>query len=321
MELKWIEDFLSLVETRSFSRSADLRHVTQPAFSRRIRALEGWLGAYLFDRTSNPPRLTPAGEVFRAEAVEIEARVRRLRSLIYGKPGANSQIVRLALSHTLSPAVFSPWLAEVERHLHESDIVIDIVDVPDDDLARADRDRCLVMSFDHPSCSANMDLSAYEAVTVGHQLIKPYVRAVRGRKPLFELPGRRNAPLPLLGYVPGSYMHQVTGLILRQVPAHLVERYQMDSIERLKSMAMEGHGIAFLPEHVVRQEIDERYLTVAGDERWQVRLDVRLYRRSDDCSAGVSRMWSRLKAPTRPVAGCGATNVVRKPIVMSDSVQ
>ena len=42
METKWLEDFVSLAETRSFSRSAQLRHVTQPAFSRRIQSLEAW---------------------------------------------------------------------------------------------------------------------------------------------------------------------------------------------------------------------------------------------------------------------------------------
>ncbi len=40
METKWLEDFVSLAETRSFSRSAQLRHMTQPAFSRRIQALD-----------------------------------------------------------------------------------------------------------------------------------------------------------------------------------------------------------------------------------------------------------------------------------------
>ena len=44
METKWLEDFVSLAETRSFSRSAQLRHVTQPAFSRRIQSLEAWAG-------------------------------------------------------------------------------------------------------------------------------------------------------------------------------------------------------------------------------------------------------------------------------------
>ena len=62
METKWLEDFVSLAETRSFSRSAQLRHVTQPAFSRRIQALEAWAGTDLVDRSSYPTRLTPAGE-------------------------------------------------------------------------------------------------------------------------------------------------------------------------------------------------------------------------------------------------------------------
>ena len=58
METKWLEDFVSLAETRSFSRSAQLRHVTQPAFSRRIQALEAWAGTDLVDRSSYPTRLT-----------------------------------------------------------------------------------------------------------------------------------------------------------------------------------------------------------------------------------------------------------------------
>ncbi len=66
METKRLEDFVSLAETRSFSRSAQLRHVTQPAFSRRIQALEGWAGTDLVDRSSYPTRLTPAGQTLYA---------------------------------------------------------------------------------------------------------------------------------------------------------------------------------------------------------------------------------------------------------------
>ena len=71
METKWLEDFVSLAETRSFSRSAQLRHVTQPAFSRRIQALEAWAGIDLVDRSSYPTRLTPAGETFHGQALEV----------------------------------------------------------------------------------------------------------------------------------------------------------------------------------------------------------------------------------------------------------
>lgn len=70
MESKWLEDFVSLAETGSFSRSASSRHVTQPAFSRRIRSLEAWLGADLIDRTSYPTRMPPAGALFYGQAVD-----------------------------------------------------------------------------------------------------------------------------------------------------------------------------------------------------------------------------------------------------------
>jgi LysR family transcriptional regulator, hypochlorite-specific transcription factor HypT len=51
MELIWLEDYFALAEILNFSRAADLRHVTQPAFSRRIKAVESWVGAALFSRT------------------------------------------------------------------------------------------------------------------------------------------------------------------------------------------------------------------------------------------------------------------------------
>ena len=40
MDLDWLKDFLALAEQKNFSRAADARNVSQPAFSRRIRALE-----------------------------------------------------------------------------------------------------------------------------------------------------------------------------------------------------------------------------------------------------------------------------------------
>ena len=71
METKWLEDFVSLAETRSFSRSAQLRHVTQPAFSRRIQSLEAWVGVQLVDRSAYPTHLTPAGAALYAQALDL----------------------------------------------------------------------------------------------------------------------------------------------------------------------------------------------------------------------------------------------------------
>ncbi|MET1083646.1 MAG: LysR family transcriptional regulator [Burkholderiales bacterium] len=75
MELAWLEDFLALVDCGNFSRAAERRHVTQPAFSRRVRALEAWVGAALFDRRTHAVALTRAGERFRPVAEEALRRL------------------------------------------------------------------------------------------------------------------------------------------------------------------------------------------------------------------------------------------------------
>ena len=54
MQLKWLEDFVALAQERSFTRAAELRHVTHPAFGRRIRALESWVGTPLIEREAGP---------------------------------------------------------------------------------------------------------------------------------------------------------------------------------------------------------------------------------------------------------------------------
>ena len=54
LETKWLEDFVALAATRSFSQAAQKRFVTQPAFSRRIRSLEDMLGLTLVNRARPP---------------------------------------------------------------------------------------------------------------------------------------------------------------------------------------------------------------------------------------------------------------------------
>jgi DNA-binding transcriptional LysR family regulator len=64
MELVWVLDFLELSRTGSFTEAAKGRNSSQPAFSRRIQALEAWAGVRLVDRAVSPIELTLAGKAF-----------------------------------------------------------------------------------------------------------------------------------------------------------------------------------------------------------------------------------------------------------------
>src|SRR5678810_779562 len=114
MNLSWLDDFLALVATGNFSRAADERHMTQPAFSRRIRALEEWLGAELFDRSSQPARLTATGEWFRGAAENLLARVSRLPGEARVVAESHATTLRFAATHALSFTFMPGWLRSLE---------------------------------------------------------------------------------------------------------------------------------------------------------------------------------------------------------------
>ena len=68
MTLVQLRHLVSLAQTGSFSRSAEALHLTQPALSRSIRALEDELGLRLFDRIGRRSELTPFGRELVARA-------------------------------------------------------------------------------------------------------------------------------------------------------------------------------------------------------------------------------------------------------------
>ena len=101
MNLVWLEDFVTLASTGSFSRAAEERHMTQPAFSRRVRALEDWLGVVLVDRTTHPATLTEAGEWFRSVAQDLLARVEQIPDEARAMVDATSATLRIASTRVL----------------------------------------------------------------------------------------------------------------------------------------------------------------------------------------------------------------------------
>ena len=68
MELRQIRSFLSIAETLHFGRTAELIHLSQPALSLQIRALEEEVGVRLFERNRRKTTLTAAGLAFRDDA-------------------------------------------------------------------------------------------------------------------------------------------------------------------------------------------------------------------------------------------------------------
>src|SRR6266481_3429840 len=91
MELRQIRSFLSIAETLHFGRTAEMIHLSQPALSLQIRALEEEVGVRLFERNRRKTTLTAAGFAFRDDAAaalsQLNDWIRRARLAANGKLG------------------------------------------------------------------------------------------------------------------------------------------------------------------------------------------------------------------------------------------
>lgn len=283
METKWLEDFVSLAETRSFSRSAQLRHVTQPAFSRRIQALEAWAGTDLVDRSSYPTRLTPAGETLYAQSLEMLQALQSTRAMLRGHASAGHDVIEFAVPHTLAFTFFPAWVSSLRDKFGPIKSRLIALNVHDAAMRLVEGSCDVLIAYHHASQPLQLDADRYEMVTLGQESLAPYCKADAEGEPLFRLPGHPSHPLPYLGYAPGAYLGRVTDLLLKQAGTaiHLDRVYETDMAEGLKVMAMEGHGIAFLPHSAVRKELRGRKLAGAAPADMpglQIVMEVRAYR-------------------------------------------
>ncbi|VCU70013.1 HTH-type transcriptional regulator YjiE [Pigmentiphaga humi] len=300
MEAKWLEDFIALAETRSFSRAAELRHITQPAFSRRIQALEAWVGTDLVDRAVYPTRLTAAGETFRAEAIAMLAKLDETRAMLRGMRPASQAVIDFAAPHTLSLTFFPRWLGRIRAQagLPAFTARLNALNVHDAAMSLVQGGCDLAMVYYHPRLPVQLDPRHYAMLVLGTEAVYPYARAHPDGSPQYVL-GQGGASVPYLAYAPNAYLGRIVDLILSAArPRPLLdERYETDMAEGLKSMALEGHGVAFLPESAVGRELEARRLACAGAAYTET-MEIRLYRERPGAGApakpAVDALWEFL---------------------------
>ena len=303
METKWLEDFVSLAETRSFSRSAQLRHVTQPAFSRRIQSLEAWAGTDLVDRSSYPTTLTPAGQTLHAQALELLQSLHNTRAMLRGHASVGQDFIEFAVPHTLAFTFFPAWIAGLREGFGPIKSRLIALNVHDAVMRLVEGGCDLLIAYHHPSQPLQLDAERYDMVVLGHEVIAPFAQPGPDGSSRFLLPGSATRPLPYLGYAPGAYLGAVTDGILKQArqPIHLDRVYETDMAEGLKVMAVEGHGIAFLPRSAVKKELQSGALVqvqLPDQTPLELTMQVRAYREKTGArglpKASVQELWNFL---------------------------
>lgn len=293
MDLLWLESLLALVEHGSFTRAAESLHVSQPAFSRRIRALEQWAGVQLVDRSTFPVALTPAGTKLRPWAAELVTGLDSLRDELRGRQLMPADAVRIATSHTLATHYFAAWWRDLATSGPEMTCVI----MPQNTLEAYDallHGGCeLLLAYTDPGRPLNVGEDGVESVVLAHDWLRPYARCRDGTPELF-LPGSALHPVPFVSHGAGAFLGRVTDGILSRQRAYLRPVAQSDLTSALAELVFAGVGVGWLPGLIATNALAHGGVGVIEDPAWSAKLEIRLFRsRHRRLSRGADELWRR----------------------------
>lgn len=306
MEIRWLEDFIALARTRHFSRAADEQNVTQPTFSRRIKLLEEEMGATLINRQTLPLSLTPAGEEFLRLCEQITDRVRLTRERIQHLADEQARRVLIAAPQSLLSHLLPHWLAAQGL----DDLAVPYLRATswllNDYFHALERGECDLALCYWPKerCELEVDTSAFHYQVIGEERLVPLTVAEADGSPRFVLPGSRRAPLPLLAYHPrGLFSAAISARLARQPEAsHFNVVNESIQSTNIKELVRLGYGIGWLPQRVAGADIESGNLLRAGETRWDVPLEIRLYRHRAHHHTGLEALWKQLDRSAIPVS-------------------
>lgn len=296
MQIRWLEDFLTLTDARTFSKAASRRNVSQPTFSRHILALEEWLGVELIDRREQRVQLTAAGRIFRGFAADSLRRTYDMRTVLRGQAPGHVDTVRFAVAHTLSLTYFPKWLSKLKDALGNVVARMGAMNISEGAHALHEGATDLLLIYHHPQLPVLLDPSRFSHLLLTNDRMSPFSAPGRNGKPKYGLPGSLGHTVPFLAYSPGTYLANVVEMILlgANERCHFDRSYDTQMAEALKAMIVEGHGLGWLPESCVSQEVSNKLLVPAGPVQWNCTLEVRLYRANENDNPMVEKIWQHL---------------------------
>ncbi|QOZ47026.1 LysR family transcriptional regulator [Bradyrhizobium sp. CCBAU 53340] len=300
MEINWLHDFIAVASTRSFSRAAEQRNSSQPALSRRIKALEIWAGAALFERTTHAVSLTAAGDAFRLTAEDIIRRLSAGRLEAQELARGSSDVLKFASTNALSLTFFPDWLRQVEATLSF---------VPNVQLVANHMEACermllagevhFLLCHHHPSVVTALTTSQFRSAHVGDDcLIPASVPVSRSSKaPRFRLPGTAAAPVQFLSYRSESGMGTILEAVRATSPlkAKLKPAFTSHLAKLLVTMVQAGRGMAWLPQSLIADQLASGELVKAGGQEWEIPIEIRVFRPRSRLTPAAEAFWTHVQ--------------------------
>ncbi len=294
MDTKWLEDFIALVDHGNFTRAAESRYITQPAFSRRIKALEDWLEVELVNRNVYPLTLTPLGREFIESARELIGDIHGLRTSMKERARRGNRVV-LATQHSLSVSFCPAWYAGFRPFLGNNSIHIkanNLYECVDVFLSK----QCdLLLCYCTPQIADQLARGDIEHHELGEEALLPVCAVDRSGNSVCDV--QSEDPIPVIGFPAESFFGDLIRnecLPAVSAPVTLSVVYETALVEGVRSLVLEAAGIGWVPSGLIRKDLQAGSLAVIAGLP-SVQLKIVLYKLKSGTNKSVDSYWAHLK--------------------------
>lgn len=299
MRLEWIEDILAVLDTGSFANAANVRNLTQSAFTRRIRTIEHHIGARLFDRSKKPAELLPHVGAQEQTMRSLVLTLRELRTE-FSEVGDTSPLrVSFACQHSLATTI-SPTL--IKKVVQGRDVRIRVTS--------ANRDACLMMLLSGEAdfaiifgTTADELLSAsptFTEVTLQSETLLPVASEefVSETKPHWEHEG-----IPIIGYPADVFLgQQIRSWIYPEIHKNFQTHSVVETALTLAAVqyAVAGLGVTWIPATIAEEYLQSKRLMNLESELPSLDLRVTLTKLSTGGTESINGVWAKLEGHNAP---------------------
>lgn len=298
MRLEWIEDTLAIIRTGSLNRAAEQRHLSQPAFSRRIRSIEDYVGIELLDRSRKPAQLRPS---ILEQQERLECIAAQTRDLLYDlrqheRRGAARLVIvsQHAITTTTAPPLIERLSAEMDVNVH---------------LRSANRDECfsllvrrqadVMIAYQGQNELSERQTPFLEHRSLGMEAFVP-VFAAGALSTLDE--HRNRGELPVILYPSDVFFGQVMNRdLLPELRSKFYLKVRAETALTLAALqlAIAGIGVAWVPISLAQRELRLGSLAELGHSLSGTTLSMQAIRLAGPKSASEQQVWDILGSLAR----------------------
>lgn len=299
LNIKLLQDLQALADTGSLYKAAERRHITHPAFGRRIRALEEWAGTPLVERGHQATTLTAAGKTLLASAHEVLGILEQTHGLLQRPRRRRDETITIAAGRTLSHTVLPGTISALNQAMPQLcwKVTTTSLDYGVEMLLQGKVD--LLMCHAQPAIEGSLQGHHLAWLPVDQDTLIPVSIPLVPQLPKYALPAPGGGPLvPYLDYAQSMSLGKILRSHIQELcdTTRLHTVYEADLADSLHAMVHQGMGLAWLPLTLVKADLAQGRLARAAGPDKDVPINVRLYRRTTAQSKPLTRrVWAGLE--------------------------